>query len=123
MSKRQNPSRHDDLVRRAAHLLGVTDSPSEIRVDIDGYPTPVQLGSHVPDLQIETVWKRELFEVETCDSIFDDHTAEQWQDFYSAAQESTVFFTVVVPSECEGDAQNRLTELNMENVNIWGVDV
>jgi hypothetical protein len=49
-----------------------------------------------------------FFEVETCDSIDEEHTEDQWILFSAQAIQEKVKFIVIVPKVCEQDAKKEL---------------
>lgn len=67
---------------------------------------------HAPDIIAEGSHERVLIEVETRDSINDDHTEDQWQLFSAFAAEKGYGFVVLVPvrgKEAEGMGKELVT--------------
>ena len=119
MTKRRSQSKHDKMVRRVAELLA-EKGYRNIKADIKGYEKPDRIiwcetrTGHIPDV---TAWDRNgkfnLFEVETEDSIYDQHTEEQWRLFSAYARQHSAKFWVVVPKGWGADAQRRADELGV----------
>ena len=59
-----------------------------------------------------------VIEVETDDSIYDQHTEDQWRLFAAHAKNIGGAFVVVVPRGCVRIAKARLNQLNLE-AEIW----
>lgn len=116
--KRLSESQHEYLVRNMAELL-FAGPYRDVRVDLPGYDMPDKVfreGAAVymlPDLTARGT-KFFVFEVETADSIDDEHTLEQWPMFAAHAQRMKGEFWVVVPRRCGGIAMGRLKELGLK---------
>jgi len=97
----------------------------DIKADISGYSQPTKIkwkstgSGHIPDV-IAKNGRLTILEVETDDSIFDQHTADQWKLFAVYAQERDAEFWVVVPTGSEPDARVRLTQLGI-SASVWTV--
>ena len=120
MTKRRSQLKHDRMVRDIAELL-VERGYQDIRADITGYKRPDIISGHIPDV---TAWDKNgefnLFEVETEDSIYDQHTEDQWRLFSAYARQHSARFWVVVPKGWGGDAQKRANDLGI-NPRIWEI--
>ena len=124
MAKRESEEDHERMVGIVAASLegeGYTD----VRADHPSYHTPEQItrtgtgeGSS-PDVTAEKEFTS-IFEVETEDSITDEHTKEQWKLFAEFAQQTSSAFCVVVPEGSKDAAQTRLNELGIK-ANVWGI--
>lgn len=96
-------SEHDRLVERLRTLL-VSNWYSDIKVDLPGYEKPTRIvwtatqRGHEPDASAYYVLKQHIFEVETADSIGDEHTYEQCKLFAAYARDNSAEFVLVVPS-------------------------
>ena len=55
-----------------------------------------------------------LFEVETEDTIHDEHTEQQWEAFSAYADSHMADFWVVVPKAKKGDARERVYALGLK---------
>lgn len=119
--------RHDQMVRSLAESLllqGYRDVEADLP-DSPEYGRPEEIvwestgEAHIPDVTALNE-QFNLFEVETADSISDDHTADQWTSFATHAQQEEVVFWVVVPSGYRLSAEQRLTDLGIE-AEIWEV--
>ncbi len=115
MSKRRSQMEHDSLVEMLADGLYSKDL-KDIRADVTGFHKPDKItlpgtdGGDVPDITAVGE-KLIIYEIETPDSIFDEHTEGQWSLFASYAQENGAVFCVVVPPMCVADAKHRLNQL------------
>lgn len=73
---------------------------------------PPEVGGHVPDVAAYSNNRLHIIaEAETCDSLTDNNTREQWQAFST----SPYIFEVIVPKSCLEDAKNQAS--------IWGIEV
>jgi len=96
-------SEHDRLVQKLRNRL-VANLYSDIKVDLPGYEKPTRIiwtatqRGHDPDASAYYGLKQHIFEVETADSIGDDHTYEQCKLFAAYAQQHFAEFVLVVPA-------------------------
>jgi hypothetical protein len=110
------------MVTAAARHL-VAKGFQEVKADLPGFQQPDKIvwsGSgrgHIPDV---TGWGSEfnLFEVETADSINDQHTADQWKLFAAFAGQHGAVFWVVVPVGAAAAAGQRLKDLGI-SAKVW----
>ncbi len=120
--KRLNQSIHDTMVKDAVNYLR-SEGFTDIKADLGSYPQPTKIiwkatgQGHIPDVET-TNGKHCILEVETCDSISDSHTADQWKLFSRFANEHEAEFWVVVPMGYKYNASSRLTELGIQ-AKIW----
>ncbi|MBC8458922.1 MAG: hypothetical protein H8D67_13085 [Deltaproteobacteria bacterium] len=121
--KRISQSQHDQIVRYAVNYL-MNNGFSDIRADLQGQVKPTKITwkltghGHIPDVTAQN-GQFYLFEVETDDSIFNDHTENQWKLFATYAREHNAKFWVVVPAGSEASVQLRLNELGIQ-AEVWG---
>ena len=88
MAKRKDQTKHDYIIKSFTEVLK-SDQYKDTKADIDGYERPNKLywkNGHRPDItaiydKIYHSPKRFIFEVETKDSINDEHIVDQWQLF------------------------------------------
>lgn len=112
------------MVKYAADFL-IEKKFRNVKAGIPGYPQPEQISwkatgkGHVPDVTGEGDTFN-LFEVETVDSIDDQHTEDQWTLFAEYAVEHKAVFWVVVPENSASAARQRLNELKID-AKIWEV--
>jgi len=124
MAKRISQTNHNKIVKTLAEHL-IAQNCSNIRADIEGYPSPLKItwtatgNGHIPDVTTEN-GKPQIFEVETEDSIGDNHTEDQWKIFSAHANSNNGVFTVVVPIGCSQAAKTRLVQLNLK-AEVWEV--
>jgi hypothetical protein len=101
-----------------------------IRADLPGFTKPeaVQYGQKefIPDLTCNKndSGKPVIMEAETCDSIDDTHTRDQWTAFRASANKKNGEFHIVVPISCNGTraramTESRLAELGFRADQIW----
>ena len=96
---------------------------TDIKVDTDGLHRPSEItmpGFEEGDVPDATAMGKQLYvyEVETPDSIKDEHTEQQWTLFASYAAEKGGKFIVAVPPMSVNDAKDRLKELSLEGTVI-----
>ena len=124
MAKRRSQSEHDRIVTYAANFL-VEKGFRNVKADVLGYLTPTKITwtstgkGHIPDVTGEDA-EFNLFEVETADSIDEEHSEDQWKLFAAFAKQHNAVFWVVVPEGYTLAAQQRLKELKI-NAKIWEV--
>lgn len=106
------------------HLL--SKGYSDVRADLVGLPHPARIywkatgKGHIPVLTGNNNGTNCLFEVETEDSIFDQHTEDQWNLFSTNAKQHDKAFIVVVLKTSEASAQLRLNQLGIQ-AKVWGI--
>ena len=114
----QQQQEHDLLVQSLVRKL-ISNYHGNVKADIEQREKPkvicrddVEL---TPDVTATIQGGDFIFEVETADSISDEHTALEWKAFNDYCKEGNRTFVVAVP---EGDsitmAQSRLNELGVE---------
>lgn len=97
-----------------------------MKADLKGLPQPnlVYWGStgkgHIPDVTASWNGTSAIFEVETGDSVFDQHTEDQWRLFAAFVARYGKTFVVVVPKGSEPSAKLRLGQLGIQ-AEIWNV--
>ncbi|MBI5446013.1 MAG: hypothetical protein HY900_32970 [Deltaproteobacteria bacterium] len=90
----------------------------KIRADLAGLARPPRVEgapedeTYVPDVTGDSR-EHNVFEVETADTIYDEHTADQWKNFADYARERHGRFWVVVPKGAADDARWRLDRLHV----------
>jgi hypothetical protein len=110
--------RHVRLVRQVRAQY-VASGYTRIFADLPGErpPRSVHLSGFAPsrpDLTCRDARNRlVLVEAETCDTLDLEETARQWQLFRAYADACGGEFHVVIPSECEAAARERLTALGV----------
>ena len=106
---------HDNMVKRVADHL--RNQGHKVSADILGYERPAQIGAHIPDVSsVDSTGTRHIVEVETCETINIQHTADQWRTFgHSGAN-----FYIAVPRVCELSAKSRATQLGLNPI-VWGI--
>lgn len=124
MAKRRSQSQHDQMVKFVIDYL-LSNNFSSVKADLSGFTKPAKITwesngqGHIPDVTAEGK-ESNLFEIETEDSIFDDHTADQWSLFAAYSQQHGKQFWVVVPHGSVKSAQSRLTQLGIQ-AEVWTV--
>ena len=117
MVKRKSQSDYDKMVRTIAETL-TYDQYSDVKADIQGYDTPDKIiwestgKGHVPDVTAEK-GKEVIVEVETDDSINDQHTEDQWKLFSACSKKYDADFIVVVPEGSKTKAMVHMEELDI----------
>jgi len=124
MATRKSQTDHNNKVKMLADHL-IAHNCSNVRADVEGYLSPLKITwtvtgrGHIPDVTAEN-GKPQIFEVETEDSIGDNHTEDQWKIFSAHANSNNGVFTVVVPIGCSQAAKTRLVQLNLK-AEVWEV--
>ncbi len=118
MGKRSSQAEHDRMVGHVAKLLE-GKGHKNVRADIDGFEKPRRIvwessgEGYLPDITSQDEEFR-IFEVETRDSIHDEHTEDQWKLFSSFAKAQDAMFYVVFPKGAVDEVKARLNELGLE---------
>ena len=124
MAKRISQLEHDRIVKDIANLL-IEKNYSDVKADLPDFEKPAKITwkksheGHIPDISGQKEGLK-IFEVETSDSIDDQHTKDQWTLFGKHATENDMTFWVVVPQRSVPAANQRLKELDIK-ANVWGV--
>lgn len=106
-------SEHDRLVERLRSWL-VSTLFSDIKVDLLGHAKPDRIvwtntqRGHEPDATAYYLRKQYVFEVESADSLGDEHTHEQCRLFAAYVRDKFAEFTLVVPIGCSFAARSQL---------------
>jgi hypothetical protein len=107
-------SEHDRLVEKLRARL-VSNLFSDIKVDLPGYVKPERIvwsdtqRGHEPDATACYLAKQYVFEVETADSLGDDHTYEQCRLFAAYVRNRFAEFALVVPTGSALVAQSQIS--------------
>jgi len=123
---RKSESEHNKMIRA---LVGHLEQEKfiDIKADHIGGDQPDQInwkggGGHIPDVKAKKGGVTYLFEVETDDSINDDHTADQLRLFSKAAESwDNHAFNVLVPKDSKEELEAVLTELDITNAGVWTI--
>lgn len=125
MSNRISEIEHESLIEMLANALyarnrhPALEDVDDIRADLDGFKRPDKITipedsvGDIPDATAKEGDKLLIYEVETPDSIMEEHTAKQWTLFAKYAEENNGLFHVAVPPMAQGDARRRLKELSI----------
>jgi len=122
--KRISETQHDQMVRYVYDYL-INNGYREVKADIGGFSQPDLIfwessrQGHIPDVTAKN-GNLYVFEVETADSINDNHTQDQWTLFSAFAKQHGATFWVVVPNGYESTAKSRLTQLGIQG-KVWTV--
>ena len=117
MAKRKSQSDHDKIVAIIADDL-TFQHYSYIKADILGYEKPTKITweysemGHYPDVEGVKEGKV-IIEVETDDSIEDEHTQDKWILFNRYASQHGATFSVAVPDGYGNKADIKLRELGI----------
>ena len=107
-------SEHDQIVQKLGSWL-VSNQFSDIKMDLPERVKPDRIvwtdtkRGHEPDATAYYGLKQHVFEVETADSIGEEHTYEQCKLFAAYARDNVAEFTVVVPIGCGIAATSQLS--------------
>jgi hypothetical protein len=127
-SRNQSESvEHANLIKMMLNYF-TQNGYSNIKADLQGYTASELVldgrgNNFLPDLTCnknDAVKTRIILEAETCSTISDSHTADQWRAFARATGE----FHIVVPKTCNGQsgrtkAQDRLRGIGITAEQIW----
>ena len=125
MPKRISEFEHSAILEMLGNILYAqnrnpnAEKLTEIKVDIGGFHLPERIDwpdgreGEVPDATAIGS-KFYIYEVETADSITDEHTERQWALFAGHAKERGGVFYVVVPPMNVMDARRRMKELSLD---------
>ena len=111
---------------RHIHDFLVGENYTDVRADLKGFNQSELIyweetkKGHRPDLTATKNGTQTLFEIETADSISDQHTEDQWTLFAENAKQHGKIFTVVVPDGSLVSANQRLTGLRIQ-AQVWEV--
>ena len=109
---------HDRLLAGlidALRLIGATN----IRADLNNLHRPAKIvwtrtqEGHIPDASATINGKKVIFEVETCDTLFTDHTESQLKLFGAYSRQKKVPCFIVVPANCEIQAGLQIDKLKV----------
>ncbi len=110
---------HDQIVRVVVNHLA-QNGYRNIRADLRGHVQPALVKGtrqdHIPDVTADGL----IVEVETSDTIENDHTTSQWSLFSDHAARNGKTFWVVVPNGSVAAAKSRLNALRLTGV-VYGV--
>lgn len=126
MVRRKSQSDHDTMVEYVARFL-IDKGYQNVKADLSGASRPDKIAwkvtgeGHIPDVTTGNPL-RNLFEVETDDTIDIEHTADQWRLFATYAVQNEAKFWVVVPEGSGARANARLRELGLTAL-VWEVPV
>jgi len=117
MAKRESQDDHDNMIKLTiSHFKSM--GYRNIKAHIPGWDTPMKLTweetgqSHIPDVTGDGS-PNVIIEVETVDTIDDEHTKDQWTSFAAYAKQQGEEFWVAVPEGSEQAAERRLGELGI----------
>lgn len=125
MAKRKSESEHTAMIKTLATHLS-NEAYKEIKADHIEHTQPEKITwkssgeGHIPDVTCVKSEKLHIFEVETCDSIDDSHTEDQWGLFAAYGKQFNKTFIVVVPKSCKQDASNRLKAIDI-SADVWTI--
>lgn len=125
MANRKPQSDHDKMVQDSATWLS-KNKYSDVKADVPGYTSPSKITwestgkGHIPDISAISNSSIFIFEVETDDSIDDEHTKDQWKLFSAHAKNIKGEFWVVVPKSSTLKAEKRLDSLKLTG-KVWGI--
>lgn len=96
-----------------------------IRADLPGYRAPslipFQAESHKPDLTAEKNSEKILVEVETDDSIYEDHTISEWMALYEYIKSNEAKLMFVAPGISRNKLNLRASQLGINNFLFVGI--
>ena len=123
MSKRINQQHHDFMVKYMVGQL-LQAGFSKIYADIPGHkkPTPIkfQSAAYCPDIYAEKDLEKILIEVETDDSINEDHTEYEWTAFNNFKKSNNAVLIFVAPGISRHKLFLRAFELGIKDVKFLG---
>jgi|GEM_PF-1933626 len=118
----QEAQEHADMIKRLAEHFA-RQGYTEIKADIEGYELPAAAktprGEFIPDITCFMPGKFRKFlavEVETCRSIFDPHTVDEWEALGREARIHAGEFHVAVPRLCGIETGEELVKKRMSQL-------
>jgi hypothetical protein len=124
MSKRINQKHHDFMIKYMVSQL-MNAGYGKIYADIPGHkkPIPINFRSslYYPDVFAEKDFKKVVVEVETDDSINEDHTEFEWVAFNQYIQSNNADLIFVAPGISRGKLTLRAKELGIKNFLFIGI--
>lgn len=124
MSKRINQQHHDFMIKYMVSQL-LQAGFSKICADIPGHkkPAPIKFESstYCPDVYAEKDMKKVLVEVETDDSINEDHTEYEWVAFNNYRKSNDAELIFVAPGISRKKLTLRAYELGINDVLFVGI--
>jgi hypothetical protein len=126
MAKRKSQLEHDNIVESlVGHLK--SNKHINIKADLANHIRPSTIKwknaktGHIPDVTSKKDGQAYIFEVETFDSINDQHTEDQWKLFAASARANSKRFILVIPNGSDKKANQRTKELGIEVDEIWAM--
>ncbi|MBR9999236.1 MAG: hypothetical protein KFF73_09705 [Cyclobacteriaceae bacterium] len=124
MSKRINQRHHDFMIKYMVSQL-LNAGFSKICADIPGHKKPIpikfQSSAYYPDVYAEKDMKKILVEVETDDSINEDHTEFEWMALNQYKKSNNAELIFVAPGISRQKLTLRAYELGIEDFMFVGV--
>lgn len=121
---RKNQKKHDYMIAHIAKALQKAGYIN-IKANLPSYTKPEKVllknidTVHVPDITALKHNTNHIIEIETEDTLTDEHTAEQWILLSRFAAETKALFYVFVPAGCKRTATHRISTLGISgNTNI-----
>jgi len=124
MTRRADLAEHNRLVKKVVDLL-VDKGYENIKADLPDFEKPKKIvwqstgEGFLPDVTVSGDEFR-IFEVETADSIDDEHTANEWKLFSSYAEVNDALLYVVFPKGSVEKVKKRIKELDVD-VCLWEI--
>lgn len=114
---------HKNLVKRMVEHYQ-SEGYTKFRADLDGHTQPDSINGKIPDV---IAWGHPskppaILEVETCDSIDNNHTESQFKAFSVEAKQNGWEFHVTIPKICYDNAKKVIDALSLSPYpKIWTV--
>ena len=113
---RNSSALHDMLIRE---MISTYESGGyyNIKADHIGHPngSPNEVNDYIPDVSAVKNGATVICEAETADSLYEQHTINQWKAFSKSAYE----FHVVVPLSALNEAKKMAVQNNITVNNWW----
>jgi len=125
MSGKKDQSAHDKLVKAVVDSLS-PELYSDIKANISGYQTPSKIvwansgDGYIPDITGNVADFQYIYEVETEETISNEHTKNKWKLVSDYAAKHNSIFVIVVPKGCRNTA---LTQADESDITVHTQEV
>lgn len=117
MTVRKDQKIHEIIINIVVNHLKSRNFEN-IKANIDKYEKPEKISwengnSYIPDITGEENSILNIWDVETEDSLIDEHSEDKWKAFASHASQKRSEFHIVVPKDKGHNVQKRLRDIGI----------
>ena len=94
---------------------------TNMRANVENMTAPEEINGYAPDLTCNREDMQQglvILEVETCNTMTQEHSEEKWRAFHEKAKKVTGEFHLAVPKFCNGNSGRTLASQRLERVRI-----